>query len=215
MRAVIHRPPLLLVIAMALVFLRSWPRIVKPEVWDEDGTQLLAGYLVHGWSDILQPVNGYLITISKLIFYGAASITLLRFPEVGTLLAWLTTAGILVVVARAPLALRGGVLLALAAALVPIDPEVFGLPLYSFWWSAVLLFALCCGTPDDPRWLWRAFWSFCVHYLHQSAWRRCRCSLHAAPCSAQTGQNAFSQRLRWYPPGFNSLRCGPSRVVWD
>lgn len=114
-------------------------------------------FLVHGWAEIVRPVNGYLITISKLLSYTAASLSLVWYPAIGTFLAWLVAAGVLMLLARGRLALRGGVLLAIACALVPADPEVFGLPLYAFWWTAVILFALCCWTSDDNTWRARAF----------------------------------------------------------
>lgn len=148
--------PLLALMAFGLLCLRAWPRLADPQVWDEDGSQNLVGFLLHGWTSLGQTVNGYLITIPKLITAVSASVSLVWYPQVSTLLAWALTVAALVLLARAPLRLRGGAWLAVICALMPADPEVFGLPLYTFWWSAAVLMALTCWSERDTRWRLRA-----------------------------------------------------------
>ncbi len=136
---------------LALLLLRAWPRLVGPEVWAEDGTQNLPAFLSRGWSSMGEPVNGYLLLVPKLITALSASISLAHYPLVSTLLAWGVTSAALLVIAAAPCLLRGGLLLAAACLLVPSDPEVFGLPLYTFWWMSILLFVLVFWDPAGGR----------------------------------------------------------------
>ena len=129
-------------LAFSLLLLRAWPRLFYPEVWDEDGTRNLIGFLAVGLADLLKPVNGYLIFIPKLITMLSASMSFVLYPLISTLFAWVFTVLVLVFLAKAPMHLKGGFFLALSCMLIPSDPEAFGLPLYTFWWSALLLYAL-------------------------------------------------------------------------
>jgi hypothetical protein len=56
--------PLLLAAFFCLLMTRRWSQIASPQVWAEDGTQTIYGFITHGWVALLQPVNGYLITVS-------------------------------------------------------------------------------------------------------------------------------------------------------
>ncbi len=53
-----------LVLAVILV-LRTWPRLLSPAVWCEDGTHCLVGFVKLGLRDLMNPVNGYYIFIPK------------------------------------------------------------------------------------------------------------------------------------------------------
>jgi hypothetical protein len=130
------------VLGLLLLLLRAWPRLMHPEVWDEDGTRNLAGFLTFGFADVGNTVNGYLILVPKLLTMLAASVSITFYPLTSTILAWAVTLIVFVFIAKAPIRLKGGVLLAVACMLIPSDPENFGLPLYTFWWSALLLFVL-------------------------------------------------------------------------
>jgi hypothetical protein len=145
----------LILIGFALLMLRAWPRLLHPEVWAEDGTQSLASFLTRGPASILRPVNGYLILLPKLLTVLSASISLTLYPVLSTVLAWAFEVFVFVTIARAPTLLRGGPWLAIACMLVPSDPEVFGLPLYTFWWSALLLFLLVLWDPASDRFWFR------------------------------------------------------------
>lgn len=126
----------------SLLLLRAWPRVFKPDVWNEDGTQNLLSYLNNGFSSIFEPVNGYLIVVPKIISYIGASISGYYYPYVSTYIAWAATIIVLLIISKAPTVLNGRLLLAISCMLVPTDPEVFGLPLYTFWWVSLLLFVL-------------------------------------------------------------------------
>ncbi len=130
-----------------LLFLRAWPRLLGPEIWNEDGNQNLSGFLERGLREIFQPANGYLIVVPKIITVLSASISIVYYPLVSTLVAWVITSLIFVIIARSPLQLKGGAWLGVFCFLVPTNPEVFGLPLYTFWWATLLLFVA-------------VFWSF-------------------------------------------------------
>jgi len=129
---------------------------MHPNVWDEDGTQNLPGFITSGISDLLTPVSGYLILVPKLITMLSASMSFVLYPFLSTLLAWCFALFVFVVIAQAPMRLAGGVFLAVACMLIPSDPEVFGLPLYTFWWSALLLFVLIFWDANSSSQSFRA-----------------------------------------------------------
>lgn len=127
---------------LVLLFCRAWPRLIYPEIWDEDGTQNLYELINHGIPSLFKPVNGYLIIVPKLITFASAIISISYYPEISTILAWGVTIAVFWVIATAPSQLGGGIIIAAACLLVPTNPEVFGLPLYTFWWVSLLLFVL-------------------------------------------------------------------------
>lgn len=131
---------ILLSVLTLLLFVRAYPRLLGPEVWDEDGTRNLFGFLNVGFSDIFTPVNGYLIIVPKLITHLSASISIVQYPLISTIFAWVSILVVLVIIAIAPIQLSGGWMLAILCLWIPSDPEVFGLPLYTFWWTSLLLY---------------------------------------------------------------------------
>ncbi|RPH41068.1 MAG: hypothetical protein EHM87_20670 [Burkholderiales bacterium] len=143
-------------VAFVLLLARAWPRARWPDVWGEDGTEFLRGYFEHGAAFVLEPVAGYLILVPKLITLAAVQVGLSVYPEVSIALAWVATVAIACVIATAPVLLRGGLLLAVACLLVPSDAEVFGLPLYVLWWTAIPLLMLVFWDPADTGWRYRA-----------------------------------------------------------
>jgi hypothetical protein len=151
----IRHPILILFIGAALLLIRAWPRLLNPEIWDEDGTKNIPGFLQNGFADIFEPVNGYLILVPKLITMLAASISISQYPLISTLIAWGVTLAAFYVIASAPLYLSGGILLAAASLLIPSDPEVFGLPLYIFWWVSLLLFIIVFWDKLSTDWAGR------------------------------------------------------------
>lgn len=128
-----------LFIALLLLALRSSQRILHPEIWAEDADNLFA-WVQHGIASVAQPVNGYLIVVPRLITNAAATLSIYYYPLISSLMAWGITLFVVLAVARAPLRLHGGALLAIACLLAPTGMEVFGLPLLTFWWTSLLLF---------------------------------------------------------------------------
>lgn len=129
-------------LGFALMLLRAWPRLLYPEVWIEDGSLNIYGFVNEGITNFYTQVGGYLVLVPKLITFLSLSTSFFYYPWISTLLAWAFSIFVFVVIARAPTHLRGGLLLAIACFLIPSDIECFGLPMYSFWWTAPLLFIL-------------------------------------------------------------------------
>jgi hypothetical protein len=129
-------------LGFGLMLLRAWPRLLYPEVWIEDGSVNIYGFINEGVANFFGEVGGYLVLVPKLITFLSLSISFFYYPWVSTLLAWAFSIFVFVVIARAPTYLKGGLLLAIACFLIPSDIECFGLPMYSFWWTAPLLFVL-------------------------------------------------------------------------
>ena len=162
---------LLLLIFSALLYIRVGDRLINPQVWSEDAgissnwgeTDVLPNllsYLQFGWFSLFQPMNGYYILVPKIITAISASISIIHYPFVSTLLAWIIILLVLCAIAAAPVSLAGRVLLAVACLLVPSDPEVFGLPLYTFWWLSILLFLLIFWDENSKKWTLRAIYIF-------------------------------------------------------
>lgn len=147
------RSGLLFVLFLALLFSRRFQQLWVPQVWDEDGTKIIPGFLEHGVMAFLFPVKDMLITVPKLISWASLWISVWNYPLVSTLLTFVFTALVALAVAQSPTRLKGKVWCALAVFAVPSDPEVFGVPLYTFWWAALLLFLLCVWDERHPA-LW-------------------------------------------------------------
>ena len=134
---------------------RRWCQIASPQVWDEDGTQIIYGFITHGWVELLQPVNGYLITVPKIISMISLRVSFLHYPVVSTILSWSFIVSVGLAIAISPAPIHGKFLCAAAAFMIPSDPEVFGLPLYTFWWAALLLFLVALWDEKRPTLGWR------------------------------------------------------------
>jgi hypothetical protein len=132
-----------------LLYLRRSEQLLHPQVWDEDGTQTLPGLIDHGVKSLFFPVNGYLILVPKLISAISLSVSGVYYPLVSTVITWIFIVGVCISVAISPIWLKGGVALGVAALLIPSDPEVFGIPLYSFWWASLLLFLVVLWEQDS------------------------------------------------------------------
>jgi hypothetical protein len=138
-----------------ILYARRSAQLLHPQVWDEDGLVIMRDLIQAGPASILWPLNGYLLVIPRTITFLALSVSVSYYPLISTLLAWAFTIAALIAISVSPLALRGGVLLAIAAGLVPSDPEVFGLPLYTFWWAGLLVVAAAFWRPQGGATAWR------------------------------------------------------------
>ncbi len=143
------RIPLLFVAFLCLVASRRWEQLASPQVWAEDGG-LISGFIGNGWREFLQPVNGYLILVPKMVTRVSMAVSIYYYPIVSAILAFLFAALTGVAAAIAPTRLRGRVLCAFSIFLVPSDSEVFGLPLYTFWWASILLLLLALWDERRP-----------------------------------------------------------------
>lgn len=159
--------PLLLAVFLGLLTSRRWQQLISPQVWQEDGTpnpwlngglgsgSNLADYIIKGWSAFSEPVNGYLIAVPKIISAISLWVSFSNYPIVSTIFTWLFIALVGLAITLAPTKLRGKVLCAVAVFMIPSDPEVFGLPLYTFWWASLLLFLVALWDEKRPSLGWR------------------------------------------------------------
>ena len=146
--------PLGIAIAIVILLLRRTDQLTDPQVWDEEGTQFIPSLLEHGARALFIPVNGYLTICPRAISYAALKLGgLAHYPSISTALGVTFTAAALAWIGTAPLAIRGGALLAIAVAMVPSDTEVFVVPLYTLWFAGLALFTLLLWTPGNHSWL--------------------------------------------------------------
>lgn len=122
-----------------LSILRRPEQLSRPYVWDEESV-VLRHFLQEGWTAALQPVNGSLNLPAPVLITGSAAAGL---PDLATrnavlaLLVFAVTAWILIVPGSDWGGLPARMAMGVGMALCPVDPEVFGVALYSFWWASL------------------------------------------------------------------------------
>jgi len=134
-------------LATIFIALRRPDQIWMPEVWNEDGSFVIPQILQHGIRAVFEPVNGYLIIPSRLISWAALTISPAYYPEISTFLGVIAQAGCVAVVAAAPTMLRNRLACALMLLVLPMNPEVYVLPQYTFWWTTIFLFLALIWQP--------------------------------------------------------------------
>jgi hypothetical protein len=147
-------PISLILITVAILFLRRPDQFLAPYVWVEDGSFVLREYLENGWRTILYPLAGYLVISTKIISAASFKASILYAPQIAIVLTTLFTCGVVCAIAFSPTHLRCPVLCAFSVLLVPTDPEVFAVSLYAFWWAGILcLLAAMWDEDRDKVWL--------------------------------------------------------------
>ncbi|QLH42758.1 MAG: hypothetical protein HWD59_08595 [Coxiellaceae bacterium] len=124
---------------LVLLVLRRPDQLFHAYVWDEDKNIMLQWFDLGVIKTFLAPINGYLITISKLINFSALHISFLYYPEVSTALSILFDFLVLLMVAYSPNVLGWRKIAALSVVLIPASTEIQILPLYTFWFAGILL----------------------------------------------------------------------------
>lgn len=142
---------ILFILFLTLAISRRWEQLLYPNVWDEDGTIIIPGILNHGLISLFEPVNGYLIVIPKLISFLSLNISIYNYPFISSIISFILISAIAFAVAVCPTKLSGKILCASSLLLIPSDPEVFGLPLYTFWWASLLLSLLVLWDENDAK----------------------------------------------------------------
>jgi hypothetical protein len=137
---------LLCVVFFVLAASRRWEQLTTPQVWCEDAW-VVGGFINGGWREVLLPLNGYLVLVPKLITGVSLAFSIYYYPLISAVIALVFTIGVGLAVALAPTRLSGKFLCAISIFVIPSDPEVFGLPLYTLWWSAILL--IICALWDE------------------------------------------------------------------
>jgi hypothetical protein len=114
-------------------------QLVRPYVWVEE-SHILQNFIEDGWSASLEPIQGYLILPATVLVTLSAELSFVELPGVMyafSLAVFVATVLLLVVPESrwGNRTTRGA--MALSATLVPTNPEVFGVLLYSFWWTTL------------------------------------------------------------------------------
>jgi hypothetical protein len=114
-------------------------QLLRPYVWVEE-SHILQNYLEDGWTAALEPIQGYLILPATVLVTLSAELSFVHLPGVMyvfSLAIFVATVLLLVVPGSrwGDRTTRGA--MAVSASLVPTNPEVFGVLLYSFWWTTL------------------------------------------------------------------------------
>ena len=134
-----------------LLFLRRGMQLINPDIWNEDGIFNISSFILQGWHNLYEPVQGYLILIPKLITNISMSISFVYYPEISTYLTWIFTILVALTVVYAPTNLKYPLLSAVFIFLIPTNAEVFGLPLFTLWISTILLFLVALWKPNEKQ----------------------------------------------------------------
>lgn len=131
--------------------LRRPAQLTHPYMWVEDGTVNLPAWIHDGWKSVFQPLNGYFVLPTKVIFAVATKLSFLHQPEIAYGLTVAFSAAVLASIALSPTTLRWPAACATAVLLVPSDAEVFAVPEYAFWWGALLTLPPLFWREDEAR----------------------------------------------------------------
>lgn len=113
---------------------------------------VLKDYIDHGVWSFIHPLQGYLVLPTRFINIISFKLCFTHYPLVSFVFTVIFTWIVIAAVALAPTHLKHPRLCALVALLIPTGPEVFGVPLYSFWWGTLLLFLSLLWREDvHPR----------------------------------------------------------------
>jgi hypothetical protein len=130
-------------------------QVVRPYVWVEE-SHILRNFLEDGWTSALEPVQGYLILPATFLVTLSAEISFTELPGVMYVFAlgvFVATVLLLVVPESRWGDRTTRAAMAASASLVPTNPEVFGVLLYSFWWTTLWPLIILGWT--RPHWLLR------------------------------------------------------------
>jgi hypothetical protein len=128
-------------IAFGLVvwFLRRPDQILHPYVWVEE-FQILNTFQTRGLLQaVLSPYQGYFLWPTSFTVGFAAAISFVNLPQIDYWLstAWFVATLCLILIPASSLRLSWRVGMAALLVLAPMDPEVYGIALYSFWWTSL------------------------------------------------------------------------------
>ncbi|MCR1782664.1 hypothetical protein KVF89_08985 [Nocardioides carbamazepini] len=131
--------PFTIVFCLMVWVLRRPGQLLHPYIWCEESF-VLRSWLDHGWSAAFEPLQGYFAFPSTFLITIAAEISPAGMPVIeyafATIVFLVTVAALVIPDSRwGDLRIRS--LFAILLVLVPSDPEVFGVLLYSFWWAGL------------------------------------------------------------------------------
>lgn len=128
--------PVIVALCLLVWFLRRPSQGYAPYVWAEE-SKILSEWLTNGWSAAFEPPQGYLVLPAGVGVVLAAELSWAHLPAIEYVFAtlfFLATILALVVPDSRWGGLRTRAVMALVLVFVPINPETFGVLLYSFWW---------------------------------------------------------------------------------
>jgi hypothetical protein len=119
--------------------LRRPEQLTRPYVWVEE-SYIIKSFIEDGWAGAFEPIQGYLILPANVLVALATDISFMQLPDLMYAFAFAVfVATILLLLLPesrwGDLTTRSA--FALTMALVPTNPEVFGVLLYSFWWTTL------------------------------------------------------------------------------
>ena len=126
-------------LGLAVWFLRRPDQLLHPYVWVEE-YQILNRYQTQGFLHaVVAPVQGYFVWPTSFTVGFAAATSFLHLPLIDYWLstAWFVATLCLILVPSSRFPLRWRIGLAVLMALVPTNPEVFGIAEYAFWWTTL------------------------------------------------------------------------------
>lgn len=122
-----------LIFFFAIIIARRPSQFLSPYVWDEDGTQIIPNLINSGFWGIFEPVNGYMALSASLINYVSLRLSFIFQPYFSYWITLGVTFLLIFQIAR-KLDFKWGIFPIIAVfLLVPTDPEVYAVGLYSFW----------------------------------------------------------------------------------
>lgn len=145
-----------LTVALVVWFLRRPDQFLHPYVWSDE-YHILNLYQAHGLlAAVLTPLKGYFVWPTSFSIGFGAWASFLHLPEVDYWLstAWFVATVLLVLVPRSRVRLRWRAGFVMLLVLAPMNPEVFGIALYTFWWTS--LWPLISFTWSKDYWWLRA-----------------------------------------------------------
>lgn len=111
----------------------------RPYVWVEE-SEIIRNFLRDGWAGGLEPIQGYLVLPANVLVSLATAISFMDLPELMYVfaLAVFVATVLLIILPESRWGDRTTrSAMAASMALVPTNPEVFGVLLYSLWWTTL------------------------------------------------------------------------------
>jgi len=130
------------VVVLACLAVWIWRRpaqLTRPYVWAEE-SHVLSDYAHHGWVSAVHSIGGYEALPASFLTTLSVQISFARLPVlmyVFATLIYLITISIIVFPESRWGDFRLRAAFAVCVTLVPTNPEVFGVLLYSFWWATL------------------------------------------------------------------------------
>ncbi|MGC1184381.1 MAG: hypothetical protein WBA31_04410 [Candidatus Dormiibacterota bacterium] len=119
--------------------LRRPDQFLHPYIWDEEFL-ILNRFQQHGLLAAIMAHNqGYFLWPTSISVAMAAAVSFEHLPRIEYLLctAWFLATMCLILIPHSPFRLRWRIGFVVLMVLAPMNPEVFGVALYSFWWTSL------------------------------------------------------------------------------